>query len=49
MKKTRLYRYIYDFPVDYDSIDADDILGIQKYFMKKRSIKNVCIYFKNVY
>ena len=39
MKKTGLYGYIYDFSVDYDSIDVDDILDIHKYLMKKRDIK----------
>ena len=28
MKKTGLYGYVYDFSVDYDSIDIDDILDI---------------------
>ena len=28
-----------DFLVDYDSIDLDDILNIQKYLMKKYDIK----------
>ena len=35
MKKTRLDRYIYDFSVDYDSIDADYIFNIHKYVRKK--------------
>ena len=43
MKNTGLYRYIYAVSVDYDSIDADDILGIHKNFMKKRNI-NKCLY-----
>ena len=34
MKKTGLYRYVYNFSVDYDSIDIDDILDIHKYLMK---------------
>ena len=34
MKKTRLYGYAYVFLVDYDSIDADDILDVQKYLVK---------------
>ena len=37
-KKTGLYGYVYDFLVDYDSIDADDILDIHKYSMKKYDI-----------
>ena len=28
MKQTGLNRYVYDFSVDYGSIDADDILNI---------------------
>ena len=39
MKKTGLCGYIYDFSVDYDSIDVDDILDIHKYLIKKRDIK----------
>ena len=34
MKKTGLYGYVYDFSVDYDSIDVDNILDIHKYLMK---------------
>ena len=39
MKKTGLYGYVYDFSVDYDSTDADDILDLEKYLMKKHDIK----------
>ena len=35
MKKTGFTGYVYDFSVDYDATDADDILGIHKYLMKK--------------
>ena len=35
MKKTGLNGYVYDFSVDYDAIDVDDILDIHKYLMKK--------------
>ena len=31
MKKTELYWYVYDFAVDYDSIDIDHIVDIHKY------------------
>ena len=31
MKQKGLYRYVYDFTVNYDSIDDDDILYILKY------------------
>ena len=39
MKKTGLYEYVYDFSVDYDSIDVNDTLDIHKYYMKKHDIK----------
>ena len=39
MKKTGLSRYFYDFSVDYDSTDVDDILDIYTYLTKKRDIK----------
>ena len=38
MKKTGFNAYIYEFRVDYDSIDVDDILDIHKYLMKKNNI-----------
>ena len=38
MKKTGFNGYVYDFSVDYDAIDVDDIKGIHKYLMKKNSI-----------
>ena len=38
MKKTGLNGHIYDFNVDFDSIDVDDILDIHKYLMKKNYI-----------
>ena len=38
MKKTELYGYVYDFSVDYDCIDVDNILYILKYLMKKHGI-----------
>ena len=39
IKKTGLYRYLYDFSVDYNNIYVDDILDIHKYLMKKQDIK----------
>ena len=39
VKKTGLYRYVYDFRVDYDSIDEFINLDIYKYLMKKHDIK----------
>ena len=35
MKKTGFNGYIYDFSVDYDATDIDDIKDIHKYLMKK--------------
>ena len=37
MKNTRLYKYVYNFSVDYDAI-VDDILDIHKYLLKKHDI-----------
>ena len=39
MKRTGLYGYVYDFSVDYDSSDANDITDIHKYLIKKYGIK----------
>ena len=36
MKRTRFNGYVYDFSVDYDTTDVDDIKGIHKYLMKKK-------------
>ena len=38
MKITGLNGYVYDFSVDYDAIEVDDILEIHKYLMKKNDI-----------
>ena len=38
MKKTEFNGYVYDFSVDYDATDVDDIKDIQKYLMKKNNI-----------
>ena len=35
-KKNGFNGHIYDFSVDYDAIDVDDILDIHKYLMKKK-------------
>ena len=35
MKKTGFNNYVYDFSVDYDATDADYIVDIHKYLMKK--------------
>ena len=38
MKKTGFNGYVYDFSVDYDASDADDVLEIDKYLMNKNNI-----------
>ena len=42
MKRTGFDGYIYDFSVDYDSTDVDDIKDIHKYLMKKNRIIQKC-------
>ena len=36
--------YVYDFSVDYDAADVDDIVGINKYLMKKNYIVSMKIF-----
>ena len=38
MKKTEFNGYVYDFSVDYDATDVDDIVDIHKYLMKKITV-----------
>ena len=38
MKRTEFNGYVYDFSVDYDATDVDDIKDIHKYLMKKNNI-----------
>ena len=38
MKTTGFNGYVYDFSVDYDAIEVDDIVDIHKYLMKKNDI-----------
>ena len=38
LKRTGVYGYVYDFSVNYDAIDVDDIKDIHKYLMKKNNI-----------
>ena len=38
-KKTGFKGYIYDFSVDYDATDVDDIKDIHTYLMKKNNIE----------
>ena len=42
-KKTGLNGYIYEFSVDYVSIDVDNIKGIHKYLMKKTTYFKKCL------
>ena len=37
-KKTGFNRYAYDFSVDYDATDVDNIVDIHKYLMKKITV-----------
>ena len=42
MEKTGFNSYIYEFSLDYNSTDVDDIKDIHKYLMKKNnSVKHV--------
>ena len=38
MKTTGFNGYVYDFSVNYDAIEVDDIVDIHKYLMKKNDI-----------
>ena len=38
MKKTGFNDYAYDFSVDYDATDIDDIKDVHNYLMKKNNI-----------
>ena len=38
MKRTGFTGYFYDYNVDYDSTDVDDIKDIHKYLMKRNDI-----------
>ena len=40
MKKTGFNDYVYDFSVDYDASDVDDIVDILNYLMKKNNSVN---------
>ena len=41
MKKTGFIGYVYDFSVDYDVNDVDDIKDIYKYLIKKNNIVGI--------
>ena len=38
MKKTGFNGYVYDFSIDYNATDVDDVSDIHKYLMKKNNI-----------
>ena len=40
MKNTGFNGYVYDFSVDYDATDADDVKDIRKYLIKKKKNNN---------
>ena len=39
MKRTTLNEHIYDFSVDYNTIDVSEIVDFHKYLMKKHNIQ----------
>ena len=49
MKETELNGYVFDFSADYEIIDADDILVIYTYLMKKNNTKQCFDLLKNIY
>ena len=49
MKKTWLYRYVYDSSVDYDSIDIADILDSHRRLIKKTRYKILFEFSKNIF
>ena len=48
-EKTRLYLYVYGLATDFGCIDADMILDIHKYLMKKYDIKQCLDLFKKMF
>ena len=38
MKQTGFNGYVYNFSVDYDAIDVNDVKDIHKYLMKKNDV-----------
>ena len=38
MKKTCFNKYVYNFSIDYDATDVDDIVDMHKFLMKKNNI-----------
>lgn len=49
MKKTWLYRYVYDSSVDYDNIDIADILDSHRRLIKKTRYKILFEFSKNIF
>ena len=45
MIKTGLNGYVYDFYVDYETIDISDVINIYKYLMEKQDIKQCLDFF----
>ena len=43
MKKTEFNGYVYDFSVDYDATDLDDIEDIHKYLIKRNNSVIKCL------
>ena len=48
-RKTGLYRYVYSFPVDHDSIDVVGFLDIHRYLMRKHGIKSCLDQSESIY
>ena len=44
MKITGYNGYVYDFSVDFDAVDADDIVHIHNHLMKRKHIVNESIW-----
>ena len=47
VKETGLYGYVYNFSVNYDSIDVAAIWDIHKYLMKRHNLKKCLDMLKN--
>ena len=46
VKETGIHGYLYDFSVDYNSVNVVDTFDIHKNLMEKNNIHNVWIYLK---
>ena len=49
MKRTGFNRYIYDFSVDYDATDVDNIKNIHKYLMKRMELYKTYRFIKKIF